>query len=172
MRALWNLLMPRIGPGLSWGLAALLALLCALQTVRLARLEASHSTQALAQARQAQQATETKAAGRLQHAAAQQENTHDYTQKLAALEAARAADAARIAGLQRDIRAAATRSAQLAGNAAACRDLADRHQRLAALVGEGAGVVGQLVELVEKRDAEVNALMGQIQVDRQLLAAH
>ncbi|MEG0678024.1 MAG: hypothetical protein RR473_15435, partial [Comamonas sp.] len=66
----------------------------------------------------------------------------------------------------------ATRNAQLAGDAAACRDLADQHQRLAALAGEGAGVVGQLVGLVERRDAQLNALMGQVQVDRQLLAAH
>lgn len=170
MRAPWSLLMPRIGPGLPWALAVLLALLCALQTVRLAQLQASHARQALAQARQAQQTTETAAAARLRHAAAQQENTHDYTRKLAALEAGRTADAARIAGLQHDIRGAATRSAQLAGDAAACRDLADRHRRLAALAGEGAGVVGELVGLVERRDAQVAALKGQVQVDRQLLA--
>lgn len=64
----------------------------------------------------------------------------------------------------------ATRNAQLAGDAAACRDLADQHQRLAALAGEGAGVVGQLVGLVVRRDAQVAALKGQLQVDLQLLA--
>lgn len=137
---------------------------------RMARAESSQSKQAQAQAQQAQAATEKKAIAVVDHAAAQQDNTHDYTQKLAALEAGRTADAARIAGLQHDIRAAATRSAQLAGDAAACRDLADRHQRLAALAGEGAGVVGQLVGLVERRDAQVTALKGQVQVDRQLLA--
>lgn len=46
---------------------------------------------------------------------------------------------------------------------------ADRHQRLAALAGEGAGVVGQLVALVERRDAQLSALKGQVQLDRQLL---
>ena len=105
----------------------------------------------------------------VEHGTAQQENTHDYTQKLAALEAGRAADAARIAGLQHDIRSAATKSAQLAGDAAACRSLADQHQRLAALAGEGAGVVGQLVGLVERRDAQVGLLSGQIAADRKLL---
>ncbi len=153
-------------------LALALALLLVLQNHRLAGVEVSQSKQALAQAQQAQAAMEIKTAGRLQHAAGQQENTHDYTQKLAALEAGRTADAARIAGLQHDIRTAATRNAQLAGDAAACRDLADQHQRLAALAGEGAGVVGQLVGLVERRDAQVDALMGQVQVDRQLLATH
>ena len=136
---------------------------------RMARVESIQSKQAAAQAQKAQAATEKKAAAVLNHAAAQQDNTHDYTQKLAALETSRAADAARIAGLQHDIRAAATRNAQLAGDAAACRDLADQHQRLAALAGEGAGVVGQLVGLVERRDAQVSALKGQVQVDRQLL---
>ena len=137
---------------------------------RMARAESSQSKQAQAQAQQAQEATEKKATAVVDHAAAQQDNTHDYTQKLAVLEAGRTADAARIAGLQHDIRTAATRSAQLAGDAAACRDLADRHQRLAALAGEGAGVVGQLVGLVERRDAQISALKGQVQADRQLLA--
>ena len=153
-------------------LALALALLLALQTQRLARVEISQSKQAQTQAEQAQAATEKKAEAVVKHGAAQQENTHDYTQKLASLEAGRAADAARIAGLQHDIRSAATRNAQLAGDAAACRNLADQHQRLAALAGEGAGVVGQLVGLVERRDAQLNALMGQVQVDRQLLASH
>ena len=136
---------------------------------RLARAESSQSKQAQTQAQQAQAATEKKADALLLHAETQQDNTHDYTQQLAVLEAGRTADAARIAGLQHDIRAAATRNAQLAGDAAACRDLADQHARLAALAGEGAGVVGQLVGLVERRDAQVNALKGQVQVDRQLL---
>ena len=136
---------------------------------RMARAESSQSKQAQAQAQQAQEATEKKATAVVDHAAAQQDNTHDYTQQLAALEAGRAADAARIAGLQHDIRAAATRNAQLAGDAAACRDLADQHQRLAALAGEGAGVVGQLVGLVERRDAQVKTLKGQVAVDRDLI---
>ena len=136
---------------------------------RLARAESSQSKQAQAQAQQAQAATEIKATAVLEHAAVQQDNTHDYTQQLAALEAGRTADAARIAGLQRDISAAATRNAQLASDAAACRDLADQHQRLAALAGEGAGVVGQLVGMVERRDAQINALKGQINMDRALI---
>ena len=151
-------------------LALALALLLVLQNQRLAGVEVSQSKQVAAQAQQAQAAMEIKTAGRLQHAAGQQENTHDYTQEMARLEAGRAADAARIAGLQHDIRSTATRNAQLAGDAAACRDLADQHQRLAALAGEGAGVVGQLVGLVERRDAQVAALKRQVQVDRQLLA--
>lgn len=137
---------------------------------RLARAESSQSKQAQAQAQQAQAATEKKAEAVLEHAEAQQDNTHDYTQKLATLEAGRAADAARIAGLQHDIRAAATRNAQLAGDAAACRDLADRHERLAELAAEGAELVSEAGGLVQRRDAQVSALKGQVQVDRQLLA--
>ena len=150
-------------------LALALALLLALQTQRLAKVETSHAKAAATQAQQAQAATEKKAEAVVEHGAAQQENTHDYTQEMARLEAGRAADAAHIAGLQHDIRASATRNAQLASDVAACRDLADQHQRLAALAAEGAGVVGQLVGLVERRDAQVNALKGQVQVDRALI---
>ena len=136
---------------------------------RIARVEVSQSKQAAAQAEHAQAAIEKKADAVITHGTAQQDNTHDYTQKLAALEAGRTADAARIAGLQRDIRSTATRNAQLAGDAAACRDLADQHQRLAASAAEGAGVVDQLVGLVERRDAQVDLLQGQVAVDRALV---
>ena len=136
---------------------------------RIARAESAQAKQVASQAQQSQAATENKAAAVVTHGAAQQENTHDYTQEMARLEAERAADAARIAGLQHDVRAAATRNAQLAGDAAACRDLADQHQRLAALAGEGAGVVGELSGLVEKRDTQVSLLRGQIKADRTLL---
>lgn len=136
---------------------------------RIARVEISQSKVGEAQSQKAQAATEKKAESVISHGTAQQENTHDYTQKLAVLETSRAADAARIAGLQHDIRAAATRNAQLASDAAACRDLADQHQRLATLVGEGASVVDQLVGLVERRDAQVKTLKGQVAVDRDLI---
>lgn len=136
---------------------------------RLARAETSQSKQAQAQAQKAQAATEKKATAVLEHAEAQQDNTHDYTQELARLEAGRAADAARIAGLQHDIRAAATRNAQLASDAAACRDLADQHQRLAELAAEGAELVSEADSLVAKRDAQVELLRGQIAADRKLM---
>ena len=129
------------------------------------------SKQVLAQTQQALQDTENKAAGRLQHAAAQQDNTHAYTQEIQRLEAGRAADAARIASLQHNLRTTATQHAQAASNAAACRHLADQHQQLATHLAQGAGVVGELVGLVQQRDAQVNALMGQVQADRKLLVS-
>ena len=135
----------------------------------IARAESTQAKQDANQAQLAQKAIENKADAVVTHGAAQQENTHDYTQELARLEAGRVADAARIAGLQHDISSAATRNAQLAGDAAACRDLADQHQRLAALSAEGAEVVGELSGLVQKRDAQVAALKGQVQVDRGLI---
>lgn len=127
------------------------------------------SKQALTQSQQAQEATKTKAAGRLQHAAEQQDNTHAYTQKIQALETGRAADAARIASLQHNLRTTATQHAQAASDAAACRHLADQHRQLATHLAQGAGVVGELVHLVEQRDAQIGALMGQVQIDRKLL---
>ena len=150
-------------------LALALSLLLAVQTQRLAKVETSQSKAAAVQAQQAQAATEKKAEAVVEHGTAQQENTHDYTQEMARLEAGRAADASRIAGLQHDIRSAATRNAQLAGDAAAYRDLADQHQRLAGIAAEGAEVVGELSGLVQKRDAQVGLLSGQIAADRRLL---
>ena len=136
---------------------------------RIASAEGAQAKQDATKAQHSQAATEIKATATLEHGAAQQENTHDYTKEMARLEAGRAADAARIAGLQHDIRGAATRNAQLAGDAAACRDLADQHQRLAAIAAEGASLVGDLGGLVQKRDAQVNLLSGQISADRTLL---
>lgn len=134
-----------------------------------ARVQAEQLVKDVAQAQQSQAATENKAGELLQHARAQQDNTHDYTHKLAQLEAGRAADTARIASLQRAISAAATRSAQAASDAATCRDLADQHERLAALAGEGGAVVAGLAGLVRQRDAELGLLAGQIRVDRGLV---
>jgi hypothetical protein len=124
----------------------------------------------LAQSQQAQVATETKAGNLLQHATAQQDNANAYTQTIQALEAGRTADAARIASLQHNLRTTATQHAQAVSDAAACRHLADQHQQLATGLAEGAGMVGELVGLVEQRDAQVSALMGQVQIDRQWLA--
>lgn len=136
---------------------------------RIARAESSRSKEDLAQAIQAQAATEKEAVDVVDHGAEQQENTHAYSQKILNLEAGRTADAARIAGLQRDISSAATSSAQLAGDAAACRDLADQHQRLGALAAEGAGLASEADSLVARRDAQVELLRGQIDADRKLL---
>ncbi|WP_370678444.1 hypothetical protein [Comamonas sp. GB3 AK4-5] len=134
-----------------------------------ARVQAKQSKQDASHAKQATDAIENKAGALLQHGRDQQDNTHDYTQKLQALEAGRAADAVRIAGLQRDLRAAATRHAQAAGDAAASRNLADRHEKLAALVAEGGAVVAGLAGMVQQRDAEVGYLAGQAVADRLLL---
>ena len=157
----------------AWQLLALaLAAVLLWQSLRLASAEVAEAKakQALSdhiagQAVAANAETTKKAGALLEHAGAQQENTHVYTQDLQRLEAARAADAGRIAGLQHDIRAAATRNAQLAANGAAARDLADQHEQLAARVAEGAGVVGELVGLVEVRDAQVRVLLGQVAAD-------
>lgn len=157
-------------------LALLLAGLLLWQTLRLASAEVAEakaqqalSTHIATQAQAGQAETTKKAGALLEHAGAQQENTHDYTQELAALAASRAADAGRIAGLQHDIRATATRNAQLAADGAAARDLADQHERLAGLAARGAGLVGRLGGLVEFRDAQVRALQGQVAADGVLL---
>lgn len=169
-------IMPRAWPWLSLGLAALVLLQQHRidgRDVDLAQLRESHAKTMQSQAQQAQEAIEKKASALLGHAGQQQENAHAYTQKIAALEAARTADADRINRLQHDIRttATATAHAQAASNAAACADLRDRHQHLAALTAEGAAVADGLIGLVQQRDAQVDALKNQLLLDRQLLDA-
>jgi chromosome segregation ATPase len=164
--------MPKVWPWLALGLAVLVLLqqlrVAGLQ-VDVATLEASHAKAGQEQAQQAQAAIKKDASTLLQHAGNQQDNTHAYTQEIQRLEAGRTTDAARIASLQHNLRTTATQHAQAASNAAACRDLADQHQQLATHAAQGAGVVGELVALVQQRDAQVNALKGQVRTDRQLL---
>lgn len=167
-------IMPRAWPWLSLGLAALVLLQQHRidgRDVDLAQQRESHAKTLQTQAEQAQAAIEKKARALLGHAGQQQENTRDYTQKIAALEAARTADADRISRLQHDIRTTATAHAQAASNAAACADLANRHQHLGTLTAEGAAVADELISLVQQRDAQVDALKNQLLLDRQLLDA-
>ena len=152
--------------------ALALAGLLLVQTLRLAAADVaaaqareSLATQTAVRAQSDQAETTKKADALLTHAGAQQDNTHDYTQEMQRLEAARTADA----GRQHDIRAAATRNAQLAANAAAARDLADRHQQLGELAARGAGLVGRLGGLVEVRNAQIRALQGQAAADQALI---
>lgn len=167
-------IMPRAWPWLSLGLAALVLVQqhrIDSRDVDLAQLRESHEKTLRTQAQQAQAAIEKKAGALLEHAGQQQENAHAYTQKIAALEAARTADADRINRLQHDIRTSATAHAQAASDAAACADLANRHKHLAALTAEGAAVADGLVGLVKQRDAQVDALKSQLLLDRRLLDA-
>ena len=167
-------IIPRAWPWLSLVLAALVLVQQHRidgRDVDLAQLRESHAKTLQAQAQQAQAATEKKASALLEHAGQQQENAHAYTQKIAALEAASADAAARIERLQHDIRTTATAHAQAASNAAACADLANRHQHLSTLAAEGAAVADGLVGLVQQRDAQVDALKNQLLLDRQLLDA-
>ena len=160
-----------------WPWAALaLAAAVGLQEIRvrglqvdLAKLETSQAKMAQAQAEKAQAATKKDAAALLDYADNTQINVYEYTQKITQLEAGRARDAADIASLQQQLRTTATQRAQAAADAAAARDLADHYQRLAAHLADGAGVVGELVGLVERRDAQVDLLKQQVLTERALV---
>lgn len=160
-----------------WPWAALaLAALVAVQEIRVQRLhtslakhEASQAKTAQTQAEQAQAATKKDASALLGHGQSTQTNVYEYTQKIHQLEAGRATDAARIASLQHDLRATATRQAQAASDLAACRNLADRHQELGELAARSAGVIGRSIGLVQQRDAEVTLLQKQVMTERVLV---
>lgn len=104
------------------------------------------------------------------HATSSTENANELLQNLerrAAVATRRAADADRLR-LDADRRAATYRAMSQA-DAAARSDLADRAAALDQRLAEGLGVVAELQGTVEQRDAEVRALMVQIQTDRALM---
>ncbi|OOH86246.1 hypothetical protein [Comamonas kerstersii] len=137
--------------------------------LELASVQLEQAQAAKTSAEQSKEQTEEKAGALLSHASQQQDNVYEYRQTIEQLQAARSADAGRIASLQHSLQSTATQYAQAASDAAACRDLADQHQRLAARLAEGAGVVGELVGIVEQRDAQVMLLKGQVDIERSFL---
>lgn len=157
-----------------------LASAAGVQTMRLAGVRADLAALGEKHAKQEAADAVANADGLLRQATLQQENIHAFRTNMLALAlksqagtATRAADADRIAGLQRDLRSAATASAQSAADAAAAGDLRDQNRQLLGLVERGVGVVGYLrgvvgrgVEVVSRRDAEVAAALGQIAADR------
>lgn len=104
------------------------------------------------------------------HATASQENASELLETISRQRDAALAAATRNERLRNDAdKRAATFSAMRETDAAACRDLVDRYEALDRNTVEGITVVDRLREVVERRDAEVKALMGQITADRALL---
>ncbi|MFA5386818.1 MAG: hypothetical protein WC322_00265 [Candidatus Paceibacterota bacterium] len=105
------------------------------------------------------------------HATASTENASELLQNLerrAAAATRRAADADRLR-LDAERRAATYRAMSESGGAD-CSALADRTAALDRSLAKGLGVVAELQGTVERRDAEVAALMRQIQADRALMS--
>lgn len=103
------------------------------------------------------------------HAAATQENSDAFTLSAPVRDAIARADAARHKRLLDGAEARAATYHQIAASgAAACRDLADRHEALDRHVVEGVAVVGALRSDLVRRDAEVGLLRRQIDIDRAL----
>lgn len=104
------------------------------------------------------------------HGAQTQENSDEFTTSQPVRDAIARADIAAAERMRLGAeRRAATYHAQAQADAAACRDLADRHAAFDAHIVRGAGVVAGLRADLGRRDAEVKLLRGQIDVDRALL---
>lgn len=164
----------------SWGFAALalaLAGLLGLQTWRLHTEQIAHGELKVqverdksARATAAVEAAIDNADRQATHASSTQENSDVFTSTRPARDATVSADLAVAQRLRRDAeRRAATYRAMAEANAAACRDLADRHATLDAHVVRGVEVVAGLRGDLARRDAEVRLLRGQIDIDRALL---
>ena len=103
------------------------------------------------------------------HATASQENANELLEELSRQRDAAVASAARAERLRNDAtRRASTYRAMSEAGSAACSDLADRAAALDRQLAAGVAVVAELRGVVERRDAEVKALMGQIRADRAL----
>jgi hypothetical protein len=104
------------------------------------------------------------------HAASTQENADEFTISQPVRDAIARAEFAAAERLRLGAeRRAATYYAQAQADAAACRDLADRHATYDAHIVRGAGVVAGLRADLGRRDAEVKLLRDQIDADRALL---
>lgn len=104
------------------------------------------------------------------HGALTQENSDEFTTSQPVRDAIARADLAAAERMRLGAeRRAATYHAQAHADAAACRDLADRHAAFDAHIVRGAGVVAGLRADLGRRDAEVKLLRGQIDADRALL---
>lgn len=104
------------------------------------------------------------------HGAQTQENSDEFTISQPVRDAIARADLAAAERMRLGAeRRAATYHAQAQADAAACRDLADRHAAFDTHIVRGAGVVAGLRADLGRRDAEVKLLRGQIDVDRALL---
>ena len=160
-------------------LAVVLAVALAAQTLRLQSTRLAHEklkTQ-VAEAESARTGAALKyelrtAADEQAHAASTQENSDAFTLSQPVRDAIARADLAVADRLRVGAeRRAATYRAQAEANAAACRDLADRHVALDAHVVRGVAVVAGLRGDLDRRDAEVALLRRQIDIDRALIAS-
>ncbi|OJU89153.1 MAG: hypothetical protein BGO13_11795 [Burkholderiales bacterium 66-5] len=158
------------------GLSLVLIVLLGLQTWRLHSEQLAHRDLQVSVERDRQ--TRTAAALKAvndnttkqeTHATASQENASDLLETLSRQRDVALVAAARAERLRLDeSRRAATYRAMSEAGAAACRDLAHRATALDERLAEGVGVVAELRSVVERRDAEVRALRGQIDADRAL----
>lgn len=106
----------------------------------------------------------------LEHARQTQENLDDFTTTQPVRDAIARADLAVAERMLRDAdRRAATYRAMSEAGAAACRDLANQHETFDRHIVEGVKVVADLRSHLDRRDAEVKLLTGQLDADRALL---
>ena len=157
--------------------ALVLGGLLLVQTGRLHSEQLAHqklitaTTQATLKRSEAASAAETQTALKEStHAADTSKNSDEFTTSQPVRDAIARVDLAVAERLRLGAeRRAATYHAQAQADAAACRDLADRHAAFDAHIVRGAGVVAGLRADLGRRDAEVKLLRGQIDVDRALL---
>jgi hypothetical protein len=167
----------KIISAIAGGIALLLAAALTWQTYQLSSERTAHSalklevSQANERRTKAALGAEVKTAkAESTHARTTQENSDAFTISQPVRDAIARADLARVDRLRLGAeRRAATNRAIAQSCAAASGDIADRLEALDRHIVRGAGVVAGLGSALERRDAEVVLLRGQIDADRALL---
>lgn len=146
----------------------------ALDAERLAHqaTKTEHATAALKQSESARAAETQTALKESTHAADTSKNSDEFTTSQPVRDAIARADLAIADRLRTDAERRAATYRQIAAScSAASGGVADRLEALDAHIVRGAGVVAGLGADLERRDAEVVLLRGQIEADRAVLAS-
>ena len=138
---------------------------------QIAGIQAQHATAALKRSEAARTDEIQTALKESTHAADTSKNSDEFTTSQPVRDAIARADLARADRLRTDAeRRAATYRAQATACTTASSGIADRLEALDRHIVEGAAVVAGLGADLERRDAEVELLRGQIDADRVLMA--
>ncbi len=139
--------------------------------LELAETKLMYADEVAAREREARVFAERISQLKTDHAVAQQERENEFVKVKARLEGERAADRARAVGLRQQLEAATNAGDRPRDHvdAAACQRDADRLEALGRLAGEGLELLEEGRGLLNQREAELSHLLGQLQLDRQVL---
>lgn len=157
-----------------WIIIALMGASVGVERIQVANAKANLATEKAARAVETQQRTklaldhaEQLLTIKSKHAAEQQQKEEAYATQLLAAKTAGIADRADAQRMRNKLAAFTSGTARPGDtDATACKRAQDRLPRVGALLAEGVELEAESRELIRQRDAEINLLLGQINIDR------